>query len=268
MAASPVRRAYADLPWGQIHYRSAGDSGAPVLVLLHQSPSHSVMYERVMAALSDRFYLLAPDTPGFGGSDALSGDIDIPGYAAALGEFLDVSGVKRCGLFGHHTGAAIAAEITARTPELVSALVLSGPTWLTEEQKATLPSMASSLPPTADGSHLTQMWERISAKDEAAPLDLIQREVLSALSCGEAYGASYLAVTRHDFESCLAKITCPTLVFAGDHDPLYGAVAPTIAALAKGEGAALAGGERTYVCDRQSDEIAALLGEFFSRGER
>lgn len=268
MAVNPVRRAYADLSWGQMHYRSAGDSNTPVLVLLHQSPSHSVMYEKLMAMLADRFHLLAPDTPGFGNSDLLPAGVaaDIPAYAAAITELLSHLGVERCGLFGHHTGAAIAAEIASEQPQLVAALALSGPTLLSEEQKTALPAMASYLPPVADGEHLAQMWQRIRTKDEEATPALIQREVLSALACGEAYGSSYLAVTQHDFAGCLAKIDCRALVFAGDRDPLFDAVQPTIAALAKGEGVALDGGERTYVCDRQSEQIGALLSEFFSRG--
>ena len=265
---STVRRAYADLSGGQMHYRSAGATSAPVVVLLHQSPSHSVMYETLMTALADRFYLLAPDTPGFGNSDPLSSsDADIPAFAKAMAQFLGVMGIDRCHLFGHHTGAAIAAELAATRADLVRSLAMSGPTLLTEAQKLALPDQARYLPPVADGSHLLSIWQRIRAKDEGAPLSLVQREVLSALDCGEAYGASYLAVTQHDFEGCLAAIRCPALVFAGDCDPLYDAVAPTLARLAKGEGAELSGGERTYVCERQSEQVASLLGEFFSPGE-
>jgi len=265
---STVRRAYVDLPGGQMHYRSAGAASAPVLVLLHQSPSHSAMYETLMTALADRFYLLAPDTPGFGNSDSLlNPSADIPAFANAIAEFLSVLGIEQCHLFGHHTGAAIAAELAATHADLVRSLALSGPTLLTAAQKIALPGQAKALPAVADGSHLLAMWQRIRAKDEGAPLSLVQREVLSALDCGEAYGASYLAVTRHDFEGCLAAFRCPVLVFAGDCDPLYDAVAPTIAALARGEGAELSGGERTYVCERQSEQVASLLGEFFSPGE-
>ncbi|MEP1472665.1 MAG: alpha/beta hydrolase [Halieaceae bacterium] len=265
--ASTVRRAYADVANGQLHYRVAGEAGAPVLVFLHQSPSHSVMYETLMNALAGQFYVLAPDTPGFGGSDALADqDESIPAYAGAMTEFLAALGIQRCHLFGHHTGAAIAAEIAASNPDLVCSLAMSGPTLLTDAQKIALPGQAQSLQPVADGSHLQQMWQRIKGKDDDAPLSLVQREVLSALHCGDAYGASYLAVTQHDFEACLAAITCPALVFAGDSDPLFAAVAPSLAILVKGEGADLAGGEKTYVCERQSEQIASLLSEFFSRG--
>lgn len=265
--ASTVRRAYVDVASGQLHYRVAGQPGAPVVVLLHQSPSHSVMYETLMNALADRFYLLAPDTPGFGGSDALAGqDGSIPAFAGAITEYLAALGIQRCHLFGHHTGAAIAAEIAANNSKLVSSLAMSGPTLLTEAQKIALPGQAQALPPVADGSHLQQMWQRIRAKDDDAPLSLVQREVLSAFHCGDAYGASYLAVTQHDFEACLLSINCPALVFAGDCDPLFAAVAPTLDRLTMGEAAELAGGERTYVCERQSEQVASLLREFFSRG--
>ena len=267
LMASTLRRAYVDVAGGQMHYRVAGEVGAPALVLLHQSPSHSVMYELLMNALADKFYLLAPDTPGFGGSDPLAGNEgSIPAFAGAIAEFLAALGIQQCHLFGHHTGAAIAAEITATNTGLVRALALSGPTLLTEAQKIALPAQAQALPAVADGSHLQQMWQRIKAKDEDAPLSLVQREVFSALDCGDAYGASYLAVTQHDFEASLAAIECPVLVFAGDCDPLFGAVAPTVARLSRGVGAELSGGERTYVCERQTEQVADLLREFFSRG--
>ena len=46
--------------------------------------------------------------------------------------------------------------------------------------------------------------------------------------------------------------------------PLYGAVGPTLELLARGVKATLPGGERTYVCERQADAVAALLADFFT----
>ena len=46
-----MRRAYVDLDHGQVHYRTAG-TGRP-LVLLHQTASSSVMYERLAPHLED-----------------------------------------------------------------------------------------------------------------------------------------------------------------------------------------------------------------------
>src|ERR1700712_962861 len=52
-----------------IFYREAGDPKNPTLVLLHGYPSSSFMFRNLIADLSDRFHLIAPDFPGFGSSD-------------------------------------------------------------------------------------------------------------------------------------------------------------------------------------------------------
>ena len=90
----------------------------------------------------------------------------------------------------------------------------------------------------ADGSHLQAMWQRVWEKDPDAPPALLQRELQSACSSGGAYQASYQAVARQDFAGQLRGLACPVLVYAGDADPLHGAVAPTLELLARGERAA------------------------------
>ena len=91
-----------------------------------------------------------------------------------------------------------------------------------------------------------------------------QRELLSALAAGESYREAYQAVCDFDTAAALKTIQCPTLVFAGDEDPLYGAVDPALALLPKGHKAELAGSEKTYVCERNVDQVSALLRRFFS----
>jgi hypothetical protein len=49
-----------------VFYREAGPAGAPVLLLLHGFPASSFMYRDLIARLSDRFRVIAPDYPGFG----------------------------------------------------------------------------------------------------------------------------------------------------------------------------------------------------------
>jgi pimeloyl-ACP methyl ester carboxylesterase len=52
-----------------IFYREAGPKDAPTLLLLHGLPSSSRMFDSLIAQLSDRYHLIAPDYPGFGHSD-------------------------------------------------------------------------------------------------------------------------------------------------------------------------------------------------------
>jgi pimeloyl-ACP methyl ester carboxylesterase len=265
-AAVSIRRAYVQLLHGQLHYRVAGEPHRPVLLLLHQSPSSSAMYEPMMELLADRFYLLAPDTPGFGNSDPLQvapGSLEIADYAAALRYFLTAVDVESCFIFGHHTGAAIAVQLEHDYRATARAMALSGPTLLTSEQQRDLPQLANPFPAEENGEHLLAMWQRLRDKDSSAPLDISQRELMSAFACGEAYQASYQAVCRQDFAGLLDSVACPVLVFAGDADPLYGAVKPTAERLVQGRVAELSGGERTYVCERQAPEVAVLVANFF-----
>lgn len=260
-----IRRAYAQVDGRQLHYREAGEESNPTLVLLHQSPSHSAMYETLMHALSHRFHLLAPDTPGFGNSDPLLEKITVAAYARAIHDWLWVLNQQADFIFGHHTGAAIAVQLAHDYPGCASALALSGPPLLDEQQQKNLPALAAPFPVSDSGDHLTQLWQRIRDKDPQAPLAITEREVISALACRDAYQGSYRAVADQEFAALLPGITCPVLVFAGDADPLYDAVAPTLALLSRGEEATLEGGERTYVCERQAPLVARLLEAFFGQ---
>ncbi len=259
-----IGRAYAQTGSGQVHYRYAGDPRSPRLVLLHQTPSHSAMYLSLMSQLADQFHLIAPDTPGFGLSDALTQECTVAAFANQLLEFLQAVGVEECMLFGHHTGAAIAVQMAVEQPQRFAALALCGPTLLSESQRQALPAKASTLPAQVDGSHLLAIGQRISGKERCVPVQLIQREVLSALSCGDAYQASYRAVCAQDFAGQVAAVTCPVLAFAGDEDLLKTAVAPTLALLRDGHTATLPQGAGTYACEQHAPEMAVILREFFS----
>lgn len=256
-----VHRGYAAVSFGQMHYRYAGAPGKPVLVLLHQTPSTSEMYVELMQRLAGEFRLIAPDTPGMGMSDAIPGDMSIPALANSIAEFLDELGITQCALFGHHTGAAIAAELASRHTGLATAIAMSGPTLLSDAVRELLPKVSFAFPVRDDGSHMIGMWERIAAKDADAPSAIVLREALTGLQIGDNYPAAYNAVLEHDFESAARNIACPALVFAGTNDPLFEALDGTLELLAHGRKAVI-DGARTFVCETHCDEVAGLLRNF------
>ena len=53
----------------RIFFREAENGKNPASLLLHGFPALSLMFKNLMVALSDKFYLVAPDYPGFGFSD-------------------------------------------------------------------------------------------------------------------------------------------------------------------------------------------------------
>ncbi|HEY8568572.1 alpha/beta fold hydrolase [Microbulbifer sp.] len=266
-----IRCGYLDVELGgefaQLHFRSCGCEASPLLLLLHQTPSSSAMYVRLMPLLANDFFVLAIDTPGFGSSDPLPatfpGGISIAGFADAIYRAVSSKFDRPALVFGHHTGAAIAVQLAFDQPAFVRALALSGPTLLTDEQKAALPRAAQTLAVNAEGTHWQQMWQRLRAKDPQAELSLSLREALLAFACGDYYEASYRAVVEQDVAAQMATIQCPALVFAGGQDVLSSAVSPSVRLLAEGRAAALPQDAGTYVCDRQPAAVANLLRPFF-----
>jgi haloalkane dehalogenase len=256
-----IWRAYTKVSTGQIHYRFTGTTGKPVLVLLHQTPSTSAMYEDLMLAMADDYRLFAPDLPGMGQSDPLSGPLTIGALAATITEFLDELCVDRCYLFGHHTGASIAAELAATAPERVSALALSGPPLLDNALREALRARAVPIPGTEDGAHLAAMWQRIHGKDKEAPLAIVERETLNGIALGDGYADAYHAVAQHDMGNALAALTCPVLIFAGTADLLHGRLDAAMDLLANASKEEIEGAG-TFVCETHSLEVASLLRSF------
>jgi pimeloyl-ACP methyl ester carboxylesterase len=47
----------------RVFYRAAGDSGAPVVLLLHGFPTSSFMFRELIPRLADHYRVVAPDLP-------------------------------------------------------------------------------------------------------------------------------------------------------------------------------------------------------------
>jgi len=62
-----IRKAYVDIPEGQIHCHLVEGEGPPV-VFLHQTALSAKTYDPLLRVLSVSNPLIALDTPGFGGS--------------------------------------------------------------------------------------------------------------------------------------------------------------------------------------------------------
>lgn len=132
-----IRRAFADLPTRQVHYRRAGEG--PPLLMIHASPGSSKQLEGKIAALAATRSVIAPDTPGNGDSTALPlPEPQIPDYAEALREFLDAVGLERCDVYGTHTGASIGLDLAILAPERVRRLILDGISLYPEDERRKL----------------------------------------------------------------------------------------------------------------------------------
>ncbi|GAA2340515.1 alpha/beta hydrolase [Dactylosporangium salmoneum] len=210
-----THRTYLETSHGQIHARVAGDRG-PHVVLLHESPLSSFVYDDVLPLLAPWARVLAPDTLGYGMSDAPPQRLDIPGYAKPVVELLGSLDGPAV-LVGSHTGASIAIEAAHQAPQLVSGLVLLGiPTYTPEQQRDRRQNWAPEEPVAEDAAHLLSAWTRYQGLWRGCDPVTRQRAVWTMLGSLERYNWAYNSAFEYDPLTPLSRVTCPVLCVAAD----------------------------------------------------
>lgn len=213
-----VRRTYVDVSCGQLHLRIATAKRRPqprTVVAFHMSPMSGRIYESLQVRLARARSVIAPDTPGFGLSDA-------PNRLPKIGDYSDLlwEGLRRAGvttpvdLIGYHTGSLIAADMAARFPRRVRrAALISAPVFTNAERRA-LHKHYRRVVPKRDGSHLARMWrsycfynvrpgQTIEEAAEMFPEALLGR--------GKAWWGHHAAF-EFDLEAALSRVKQPVLV--------------------------------------------------------
>lgn len=111
----------------EIFYREAGPSDGPVIVLLHGFPTSSHMFRNLIPLLADKYHVIAPDYPGFGGSaapDHTAFDYSFGHYADLMDGLLQQLEVPRYAMYVMDYGAPVGYRLALKHPERVSAFVV------------------------------------------------------------------------------------------------------------------------------------------------
>jgi len=259
-----VRRAYAELPHGQVHYAACGAEHAPAILLLHQTPRSWAEYREVLPRLGERYRAIAMDTAGFGDSDPVPGAASIEDWARVAVQVLDALGIARAHVVGHHTGGVIAVELAARHAARVGALVLSSTPYTDaafRRARAERPPI-DAVEPCDDGAHLAALWRKRQAFYPARRPDLLHAFVLDALKVrGDDVEGGHRAVGAYRIEDRIAAIRQPTLLIHAPDDPFAAPhTAPWRAHLPQAQAVEIAGG-MVPLPDQLPDAFAdAVLG--------
>ncbi|RYY21636.1 MAG: alpha/beta hydrolase [Chitinophagaceae bacterium] len=111
----------------RIFYREAGDSNNPALLLLHGFPTSSIMFKNLMTVFADKYYLIAPDYPGFGFSDfpgMNQFEYSFDNIAHYINRFAETINLKFFTIYLHDYGCPIGLRICMQNPEKIQGLIV------------------------------------------------------------------------------------------------------------------------------------------------
>jgi len=136
--ASTASRSTLKLSGGtDLSFLTAGAAHKPAVVLIHGFPSSANTFRDVIGTLSEVAFVVAPDLPGYGGSDVLS-STTFDNLASAVTELLGFLQVRERFVYLHDFGAPVGFRIAMDQPELVRGLIVQnanahhtgfGPQW-------------------------------------------------------------------------------------------------------------------------------------------
>jgi pimeloyl-ACP methyl ester carboxylesterase len=143
-----------------LSYLTAGQPSKPCLLLLHGTPNSARMFRQVMPTLAQAAYVVAPDLPGCGESDALP-VVSFAYIGQAIFELLEKLAIGPRFVYLHDWGAPVGLQIAMQAPDDVLGLIVQnanahrsgwGPGWAATRAYWANPSAENE---TAVTAHLT-----------------------------------------------------------------------------------------------------------------
>jgi pimeloyl-ACP methyl ester carboxylesterase len=109
-----------------VRQRETGRPATPLVLLHGLAVSHRYLMPTARRLAPRPLYL--PDLPGFGLSGKPPAALDVRGHARVVAAWMDHRDVGPAAVLGHSFGAQVAVELAVTRPDLVTALILGGPT--------------------------------------------------------------------------------------------------------------------------------------------
>ena len=217
---SDIRRFYVATTAGQLHGRtllSRSSSERAPLLCLHPVPSSGLYFTTAMPLLNEKRTIIAPDYPGYGGSDEPPERATIGIYAIAMVELLENYPVDEpVDVLGFHTGCLVAVEMALLVPDRIRRLVLCDVPYFTpEEQAAFGAKMASPTKLTGELDSLAGTWtfnveSRIDSVPMPRTINLLAEHLRAFPNDHHGFGAAF----GYDCVNRFAELGADTVVLA------------------------------------------------------
>jgi pimeloyl-ACP methyl ester carboxylesterase len=208
---------------GQLRVIDKNPGAAETVLLVHGYGASSASYAPVVAALAERYRVLAVDLPGFGRSDRRAGDYSPEGLADVLAQILDEKGVQRAHVVGHSWGSSVVLAFALKHPQRLDRLAVIS-AWIYDEQLWPLMRWARV---RGLGELLYALFYRQNVGERLylnfydpslvtqAVVDEVERQVARPGAVAAALAAARGMVFQ---ESEYHKISAPTLILWGRED--------------------------------------------------
>ena len=180
-------------------YEDFGSGDRPI-VLLHGIGMGRSVYLDLTQHLEGR--IIGLDLPGFGEAPEPERTLTMERHADLVAAFLSSRGIGDAVVLGHSMGSQIAAEVAVRHPEVVSALVLAGPTVNSASRNI-----------RAQAGYL--LWDLLRER----PV-VLWRGAREYLRGGPNLLRKMRATIAHRPENAYPRVRVPVLVVRGQRDPL------------------------------------------------
>ena len=223
-----MTRFYVDTGFGQVHGRmlpAQNDAGNAPLLCLHPAPSSGLYFSTAMPLLNTDRQVIAPDYPGYGGSDKQAGPLSIADYAAAMLEVIEGASLDTpVDVLGFHTGCLVAVEMAHARPDVLRRLVLCDiPYFTAEQQDSFRDKMTQPMPVSADLESLAAPWAfNVGGRINDGPLERAFELFAEHCRAGTRDWYAFDAAFRYDcegrFGSLSTNVTC-LATQSGLHEP-------------------------------------------------
>lgn len=238
------------------------------LILLHGSNADRRQYVNFMSLLGSGIRAMATDQRDSPDSPCTPEPYGMEDHAHDLARFLDERGIDRAHVFGASYGGAVAMTFAVLHPDRVKSLILG----VTASERALFhaPDLSALRNDDPDAVRRFMMEAVISpeAIDNEPGLVAEVNEVLLIREPG-AFARRMAAIEAHDMTARLNEIAAPTLVLAGEHDPIAHAdEARNMAAAIPGARFELLTGSRHGITLQHRERTAKLIRDFVLANSR
>jgi N-formylmaleamate deformylase len=215
-----------------LHYYRTGNESGPPLVLAHGFSDDGQCWFRLATDLEADYDIVMPDARGHGLSARIRPDERVD-LTADLARVIRALELDRPIVGGHSMGATVAAELGARHPDLVRALILEDPAWRIGQPSAPEPSQ-DRLP--SDRVRWARSLAELSVEEIVAQNRAVHptwpEAVLRAWCEAKVrLDQGFLSARRAGavaWQEVVQAIDCPTLLITADPDK-GGIITPALA---------------------------------------